>query len=170
MNHISLEELSQFRIFKGVSHEHLKRIAVLIQIEHIDQGDVIIEEGTTGSTIYLLLRGEVEITRNLVLKVSKIRVDQATKMLNRYSDKDRLVFGEIALLDEQNKRSATVIATTPCTLGAISIKEFLELTEAEIEIGYHVFTNMAAQLSVQLVKANEDVLNLTTALSFALQR
>jgi CRP-like cAMP-binding protein len=170
MNHISLEELSQFRIFNGVSHEHLKRIAALIQIEHIDQGNVIIEEGTTGSTIYLLLKGEVEITRNLVLKVSKLRVDQGTKMLNRYSDEDRLVFGEIALLDEQNKRSATVVAITPCTLGVISIKEFLKLTDAEIEIGYHIFRNMATQLSVQLIKANEDVLNLTTALSFALQR
>jgi hypothetical protein len=51
----------------------------------------------------------------------------------------------------------------------ILIKEFLKLTEDEIEIGYHIFKNMAAQLGVQLVKANEDVLNLTTALSFALQ-
>ena len=104
-----------------------------------------------------------------MLKVSKLRVDQKTKMLNRLGAEHKLVFGEIALLDENSKRSATVIATEPCTLGVISIKEFLKLMEEEIEIGYHVFKNMAVQLSIQLIKANEDVLNLTTALSFALQ-
>ncbi|MCZ6677688.1 MAG: cyclic nucleotide-binding domain-containing protein [Candidatus Poribacteria bacterium] len=170
MDGVSTEELKKFSIFSGLPREKLNQIADLIRIESVDQGSLIIEDGTTGSTMYLLLEGEVEISKNLVLKISKLQVDQKTKMLNRYSAKLRLVFGEIALLDAQSKRSATVIAVTPCTLGVISIKEFLKQTEADMEIGYHVFKNMAAQLSEQLKKANEDTLNLTTALSFALQR
>jgi CRP-like cAMP-binding protein len=169
MVNVPIEALSEFRIFNGVPREKLKLIADLIHIEHIDRDAVIIEDGTTGNTLYLLLEGEVEISKHLVLKVSKWSVGQKTKMLNRFRAEHKLVFGEIALLDENNERSATVIATTPCTLGVILIKEFLKLTEDEIEIGYHIFKNMAAQLGVQLVKANEDVLNLTTALSFALQ-
>ena len=170
MTSVPIEELKQFEIFKGVPSNRLERIADLIHIERVEEGAVIIEDGTTGSTMYLLLEGEVEISKNLVLKVSKLRVDQGSKMLNRYDAKRKLVFGEIALLDENSKRSATVIAASPCVLGVISIQAFLKLTQEDMEIGYHVFRNMAVQLSGQLKRANEDTLNLTTALSFALER
>jgi len=167
---VSIEEFSRFGLFKGVPSDKLSRVAALITIVHVDAGTTIIEDGTTGSTMYLLLSGEVEIAKNLVLKVSRSQVNQGTKMLNTFSDKDKLVFGELALLDEKSKRSATVIAKTPCTLGVIEIKPFLKLAEDDKEVGYYIFKNMATQLSVQLRRANEDALNLTTALSFALRR
>ena len=134
MDNVSVEELSKFKIFNGVPRDKLKRVADLVHIDRVNQGNLIIEDGTTGDTIYLLLEGEVEITKDLVLKVSKYNVNERSKILNLYSAKHGLVFGEIALLDENSKRSATVIARTACTLGVILIKDFLKLTEDEIEI------------------------------------
>jgi CRP-like cAMP-binding protein len=170
MKNVPIEALSQFRLFDGVPDDKLGQIAKLVTVEAVKPGVVVIEDGTIGDTIYLLLEGEVEVTKDLVLKVSKQRINEASKVLNFYSAKHRLIFGEIAMLDENSRRSATVTAATPCKLGVILIEDFLKLTDKDIEIGYHVFKNMAAQLSEQLKTANEDTLNLTTALSFALQR
>ena len=53
-------------------------------------------------------------------------------------------------------------------LGVISHQRFLELCEADTEIGYRVFRSIAGEISNRLGKTNKDVLNLTTALSFVL--
>ena len=170
MKSVSVETLSGFPLFRGISRDKLPNVGALVTVEDVKPGEVIITEGTVGDTIYLLLAGEVEVTKDLVLKVSKQSIDAAAKTLNRYSADLRLVFGEIALLDEKGERSATVTAVTPCILGVILIEDFLKLAKEDIEIGYCIFKNMAVQLSEQLKKANEDTLNVTTALSFALQR
>jgi hypothetical protein len=51
MASISPEELSEFNIFNEVPLEKLKLLRDLIRIEHVDQGAMIIEDGTTGSTL-----------------------------------------------------------------------------------------------------------------------
>jgi CRP/FNR family transcriptional regulator, cyclic AMP receptor protein len=79
-------------------------------------------------------------------------------------------FGEMALFDENSKRSATVTATTPCDLGVIKNADFVALAESETDLGFRVFMNIAKKLSDDLNRANQDVLNLTTAFSFSLQR
>ena len=71
MKNVPIEALSQFRLFDGVPDDKLGQIAKLVTVEAVKPGVVVIEDGTIGDTIYLLLEGEVEVTKDLVLKVSK---------------------------------------------------------------------------------------------------
>lgn len=170
---VTVDQLSLFYIFRGLSQEKLGRIASIIRVVHVPEGEVIIRDGDEGDTFYLLLDGEVEITKLLVMRMSRQEVDQTDKSLIRLTSEPhpqfgKPAFGEMALLSDTSKRSATVVAIRPSRLGVISHRGFLELCESDTEIGYRVFRSIAGEISNRLQKTNQDVLNLTTALSFVL--
>ena len=68
------------------------------------KGDVILKEGDISDDAYIILDGEIEVTRNgrIVAKLAK-------------ND----IFGEMALVD-QRPRTATCTAITPITLGQVT--------------------------------------------------
>ena len=170
---IPLDEMELFNIFRGLSREKLAKIRDIIEIRPADEGEAIIQDGDVGDTFYLLLDGEVEVTKLLVMRMSRQKVDQTDKALIRLSSEPhpefgKACFGEMALFNENSRRSATVTATRPSKLGVISHDSFTALCEADTEIGYRVVRNIAGELSRWLDRSNRDILNLTTALSFVL--
>lgn len=170
---VPVDELRLFNIFRELSDEKLSKIAETISTQQVAQGDAVIQDGDEGDTFYLLLDGEVEITKVLVMRMSEQEVDQTDKSLIRLTSEPhpqfgKPAFGEMALFSDSSKRSATVTATEPCRLGVITHKDFLALCDTDTEIGYRVIKNIATVLSDRLIKANQDILNLTTALSFVL--
>jgi len=170
---VSLDELGLFNIFRGLSEEKLAKIRDILEVQEFGEGKDVIEDGDEGDTFYLLLKGEVEITKALVMRMSRQEVDQTDKSLIRLSAEPhpefgKPCFGEMALFDERSRRSATVTTTQPSTLGVLYHGAFVPLCESDTEIGYRVFRNICTLLCGRLSKANQDVLNLTTALSFVL--
>ena len=170
---VSLEELGLFNVFQGLSRDKLARIREILDVRRVGDGEVIIQDGDQGDTFYLLLDGEVEVTKSLVMRMSRQEVDQTDKSLIRlkaepHPEFGKPCFGEMALFDEKSRRSATVSTTQPSALGVLNHERFTALCKSDTEIGYRVFLNICKILCGRLDKANQDVLNLTTALSFVL--
>ena len=170
---VSLDELALFNIFRGLPLEKLAGIREILEIQEVASGEAIIRDGDEGDTFYLLLEGEVEITKTLVMRMSRQEVDQTDKSLMRLKSEahpefGKPCFGEMALFDERSRRSATVATTEASTLGVIYHDRFIALCESDMEVGDRVFKNICTMLCGRLSKANQDVLNLTTAFSFVL--
>ncbi len=88
----------------GYLEERLKR--------QVKKGDVIFQDGNSGQTMFIILEGQVEI--------SKILGDQKTILAKLGVGS---IFGEMAILDNQ-PRSATATATTNGVVLAISREMF----------------------------------------------
>lgn len=88
--------------FQGFGDTQLWEIIHLSTWLDFDEGGVVFEEGSTGDSVYIIIKGEVEITRR-----------GAT--LNKLAPGDCI--GELSFLDEtKNERSATVRALAPLVL------------------------------------------------------
>ncbi|MFA4839374.1 MAG: cyclic nucleotide-binding domain-containing protein [Candidatus Neomarinimicrobiota bacterium] len=83
-------------------------------------GEVIIKEGTFGSSAYLLKSGVVEVRR----KGPKREVLLATL-------KGEEIFGEMGLIDDK-PRSASVVAKTPVTVDEIVRDDFFALLDDKV--------------------------------------
>ncbi len=81
-------------------------------IQRYAKGDVIISEGIISNNAYVIIEGEVEVSK---------KVDKKTVILNTLKEGD--VFGEMGLL-AQSLRSANVVATTDVTIGIIDKETF----------------------------------------------
>ena len=77
----------------------------------VEAGETIVEEGEDSSDAYIILSGEVEVTKK-----------------NRHlaTLKENSIFGEIAMVDSR-PRTATCTAKTDVTLGQVTRKNYKEL-------------------------------------------
>jgi HEAT repeat protein/MFS family permease len=105
--------LRTVELFSQLSGEELRAVAELAETTRFEAGNVIVVEGAPGDALFILLRGEVE--------VSRAGASLATL-------RDGECFGELALLD-RGTRSATVTARTDCETAKIRAEDFHDLLD-----------------------------------------
>ena len=170
MKKIDARFLKKIPMFIELSDDKLEMIKNIIKEKTVESESVIIKEGTKGTEMFILLDGEVEVSKSLLLKVAGHGMNQGDKSLIRLTGDDYAFFGEMALFVENAERSASVIAKSRCVVAIIEQEDFFKLTESDHEIGYHVLKVIVKIISNRLDKTSKDVLKLTTALSLALER
>ena len=145
------EKLKLIPLFKRIAHrpDILDQVISALEKIHVSKGNEIIQEGTAGEEMYILLRGNIEI--------SKFTMDKERYTVAKLQDSFNIFFGELALVDK-DKRSASVTAVTDCDLLVLSRKKFLALGEKNPEIGWLMVLEIAGILSGRLRKANEDAI------------
>lgn len=116
MHTSKLDRLLKNRFFKGLNKVDLEIVDEDLFIERsYNKGDTIITQDTLGDEMYLILSGEVLISRDN----SSESIELARRSVGDY-------VGEMALFDG-NVRSATVTAITDVELFVLSKKTFLLL-------------------------------------------
>ena len=113
--------LKELNVFKNLSPEALKHLAQHVQEEHYNRGTYIIQQGELGDSMYILVDGEVE--------VSKKDKEDGEQRVFRFNMGAGEIFGEMALLIGE-PRTANVIALSDCYCLTLR-KETLERTIKE---------------------------------------
>lgn len=167
---LEVEFLKKFPIFGGLSDEKLNKIKSIMREIEYPGGSVIIRDGDRGEEMFILLEGDVEISKLMTIKLENYEASSKDKSLIRLSSKFFACFGEMALFEEKSERSATVTAVNKCKLAIISRENFSKLVETDYAIGNIVFRNLAKIISDRLKKANKDILKLTTAFVLAVEK
>ena len=161
--------LGQFPIFAGMSDAHLDKMVKIMKRKRFRAGQIIIQEGERGDSMFLLLDGKVEVSKTLTLIIDRGNVDTRDKSLIHLSAEDMACFGEMSLLGNSHKRTATIKTFTDCTVGIITREDCLQLCEEDTLLGFLFMRNVAKAIALRLERANKDVIKLTTAFSLALQ-
>lgn len=164
-----LDYLKKVSLFSGLEENKIRVILGKMIIEKIEAETTFIQENSVGSDLYILLEGEVEISKSLVLPEWVQTTQKKDKSLIRLSEKHYPFFGEMAIYEEQSERSASITAKRPCLIARISKKNLWTIFENDYEIGMIINRNVAAELVKRLNKANKDILKLTTAFTLALE-
>ncbi len=161
--------LKAIPILQKLDEEELRQVLKIARPVQFPRGKVILKEGETGETLYIIAEGAVEVSKTLVMMGGREDVQDREKILTKLSAEDHAIFGEVALF-EQSKRTATIVALTDCRMLEISKSDFLRLAEENPRIGYRITRNIVQLLCSRLRKTDEDTIKLTTALSIALSR
>ena len=164
------EQLSKFQIFEDLSDENLSLFHDILEVVEIEKGKNFINEGDQGDSIYLLLKGEVQVNQVLTLSVHKSEVDKREKAIISLSSDSHPQFGEMCIFTEGDRRTANVRAQSKCKLVKIEKSHLIEICDKYPDIGYKIMRNLGRIISGNLVKANDNVLKLTTAFSLILDR
>jgi len=168
-------QLNQFQIFDDLNDDQISQFhsalkEVTLKEVTIDKGKKFITEGEQGDSIYLLLSGSVEINQALTLSMNKGESDNREKAILKLTSEMHPQFGEMSIFNEGDRRTANVRAETTCTLARLDKSDLYSICDANPEIGYKVMRNLGRIISGNLVKANQNVLKLTTAFSLILDR
>jgi hypothetical protein len=105
--------LKSLPLFEGLTTRQLMNLASEVREEQHDAGTIVFAEGEPGDCLYLIVEGQVRITRGETL----LR-EQGPKSF----------FGEIAVLEGEN-RTATIATTTPVRFLRLDRDDLLRLME-----------------------------------------
>ncbi len=167
---MDLAAFKDYSIFAGLDDTEIKLFIDISTLVNVKKGETFIVEGELGDSIFLLLNGEVEVNQALTLSMNKSETDNREKAITKLSSDYKLFFGEMSLFNEGDRRTASIKALTDCKLLKIGKDELYEICDTHSEIGYKVMQNLCRTLCRHLVKANQNVLKLTTAFSLILER
>ena len=116
------EPLNAVPFLNSFTDEQLDEVLNSSSLLQCDKEDVIIQEGTIDSRIYILLSGELEV------RISGKKVAAITRVGD--------VFGELALVN-QDKRAASVIASSRALCLAVDQKFLQDIHPREYDPAFH---------------------------------
>jgi len=164
------EQLKKFTIFSDLTDDELNHFSDALKEVKMEKGQQFITEGEEGDCIYLLLEGEVQINQALTLSMNKSESDNREKAILKLSSDINPLFGEMSMFNDGDRRTANVRAETACVLVKLDKSDLYNICEKNPNIGFKVMRNLGRIISGNLVKANQNVLKLTTAFSLILER
>ena len=129
-------------LFELCSKRDLRRIAALADERDVAAGTELIREGEPGNEFFVVVEGEVEVRRR----------GRRVAQLGPGS-----FVGEIALLS-RSPRTATVVATTPLRVLAITGRDFVALLDSLPELWLKVARTLADRVDAdEALDATETV-------------
>jgi signal transduction histidine kinase len=120
--------LRENRLFAGLSTALVDKIGATMTMLHFDADDVIFREGDPGDCLYLIIDGNV--------RISKTGRGGLQETLNFIGPGN--FFGEMALVDGQ-PRSAQATATSQTVLGSVDAATFNRILDDEPRTLHHNF-------------------------------
>jgi CRP-like cAMP-binding protein len=126
-----IELLERVPLFAGLPHGDLQRIARSFKERRYSAGDTVASEGKGGVGFFVIGDGTAS-------------VDVHGEQRGQLGPGD--YFGEIALIDDQALRTATVTAETDLTCYGLTSWDFRPLVETNAEIAWKLLQVMAKRL------------------------
>ncbi len=130
--------LGRTPLFKSLSRSELVELAKVTEDLEFGEGKVLAREGEIGREFFVIVDGEVVVSKD-------------GQEINRLSSGD--FFGEIALIWESPRRTATVTAATPIRFFVLTRQAFRGLIDSHPDIEAKVLEQLEAR--VQTTEAGE---------------
>lgn len=124
------EALSHAPLFAEIPKRHLRSIARVTRVSSHPAGRSIVQEGTEGSALYVLLEGDAKVVRK-------------GRTVARLGPGD--FFGEISLIDG-GPRTASVVAQTPIRSLKLEGQDFRRVVGTEPQLALRIMQTLAARL------------------------
>ena len=140
------ELLRNTAIFKDLDEGELEEIQKLCREERHQSASYIFREGESGNRLYVVVEGEVRISRNVPGSG-----EEALAVLKRGS-----MFGDMAVFD-RSERSTDAIANGDVVLLTVSRPDFEMLLDFNRELAYKVLWAVVRMLSGRLRATNDSL-------------
>jgi CRP-like cAMP-binding protein len=121
------EVLGALPLFSGVAKRHVRAIAKLAWVVDCAPGEVIVQAGDRGNSLFLILEGRARV-------LGKSRVLRPGDF-----------FGEMALIDG-GPRSATIIAASQVRAMMVQRRAFLKALKQNPQIGLAIMETLAGRV------------------------
>ncbi len=139
--------LNEISIFAGLSGGQLRKLVQLLDKVCYRAGDVIFEQGTKPSHIYIVLKGRVKIVANADGTPLELVVFEPGRC-----------FGETSVIGIQ-PHAASAIATENTELIVLSRSALLNLFKSDIELFSVLILNIAREACRRLHRTDEIILH-----------
>ena len=139
--HLKREVLAKMPLFARLSEREMLRIMQVAEVVSYDSGQVVVEEGDRGDELFIMLSGQV-------------RVSRGDAVLTEFGPGEH--FGEMALIRAM-PRSATITAIESAELIVLHRADFYEILRKEHELAVKLLWQFLGVLADRLDQTSQDL-------------
>lgn len=142
----NMSTLRAIPIFSPLDETDLEALRSAVQVVAMDAGEVVVREGDSADRLYCLVEGEVQVVKNYL--------EPGAQTVDILSPGD--YFGEMALVGDDVKRSATVVTSEASKFLALGKDAFRTAILGNASIAY----TMLVEAFRRLRQANDIIATL----------
>lgn len=156
-----LSTLRQNQLFRRLSLKEYQYVAKIVHVRSYHANELIFSQGEKGLGMYMIARGAVEIRVRSDLSDSNFSTTSASETLSLGTLVTNLgegsFFGELALVDESNTRSATALAIEPTILLGFFKPDLMEIIERRPALGVKILLELSHVLGKRLSETTDQI-------------
>lgn len=150
MSYINL--LANVEVFEGLTEKQIKKINAICVERNYDAEQIVFEENSPSKEMYIVVKGKVEIQLDPDLILKGNNKDNPPQTITTLGSQQS--FGEIALVDEGVRSASAKIGKKTATLLRISRQELMTLMQEDMDMGFKIMKNLAADLCFKIRNTN----------------
>lgn len=140
-----ISKLRENMLFKDLSTRELRLVENIVNIRTYRPGEVIFRQGDAGVGMYIISKGLVNIyTEAVDAATTSVSTAQVTSL--REGD----FFGDLALVDPGNRRSASAVAGEETILIGFFKPDLIEIADRNPTAGVKILLRLGEVLGVRL--------------------
>jgi len=147
---VPMNALAQSDLCRGLSETEIRTLHTLAEEARVADGQVLFREGDAGDALYLVIEGELAVLKH----------DDAGSERVLASVGPGGLLGEMTVIQQDSRRSASVRAAGPVTLLKIPAPRFQALLAQDGVAALKVVHNVARVLAARLTQVDAKVLAL----------
>ncbi len=147
-------------LFKDLSPKGLRFVTDIVHIRHYRTGETVFRQGEIGFGMYIIAEGLIDITT--ACHRGETAVEKEEILVTRLKPDD--FFGELALVEENGRRSATARAIMDTRLIGFFKPDLFEILERRPGTGVKILLGLSEVLAQRLIETtakmaqlNEDI-------------
>lgn len=134
------EFISKVPLFHRLKDRQLQRLADRMVERKFAAGETIVKQGQGGEGFFIIVSGKAEAVRE--------RGEGEVAVVNTFGPRD--FFGEMALLDEEGIRTATIKTTQPTECLVLTRWDFLAILKQDAEMAVDILQELARRFRAAL--------------------
>jgi CRP-like cAMP-binding protein len=139
-------DLKKVLLFSDFTHEELQEVRSFSRKSKISKGEYIFREGDPGNSLIILDLGTLKLTK-------KTRSGDEQELVTLGSG---VYVGEMAILDEGFRRSASGQALEPCEITVIPLQRLRSFLDKDPSLAARFYRRLAMGIAQRLRYMNED--------------
>ena len=142
--------LTENYLFKGLSKSERSFVKTLVHARQYRAGEAVFRQGELGIGMYMIVHGSINISVE-----DPTAVDDAARatFITRLSDGD--FFGEIALVEQTGRRTATATAASEAWLLGFFKPDLAEIVERNPRLAVKILTHLSEVLGRRLKETTD---------------
>ncbi len=124
-------------LFKDLTDQELQLVQNIVNVRHFQKGEVVFHYGEVGAGMYLIVSGSVDISLN-------------GKIITKLKEGD--FFGELALAEENGRRTADTISAEECVMIGFFRPDMFEIANRNPSAGVKILFRLSQVLGTRLLE------------------
>lgn len=150
-----VQKLKNSFLFQDLTNTELIMVEKIINVRNYRPGEVVFRQGDVGVGMYIISKGVINI---YVEEIEPTTGNAKSILVTQLSEGD--FFGDLALVEENSRRSASAVAHDECVLIGFFKPDLVEITERNPTAGVKILFRLSEMLGNRLRETTSKITEL----------